>query len=691
MFVRRLVALSLLAAGCAAPEPPPDRVASLRHPGLLSAPAAGTPAAATLGRQREPLLAALAATSTRAEALRGLGQVQYAADLPAIVPFAADEAPAVRAAAAEAIGLLGIAWSPPTDEARAAAATALATAAGKESDAQVAVAQAWALGRIGGPATPPALLALLGHEVASVREEAALSLGLVGRFHPPADPAPLVAALDARAGDASPGVRVGVAFALANLPHPSARAAAGRLARDAEPDARAFAARALGKVAEEPSLLVALGGDPVARVRVEAVRGLQALRLRGGAGGPKAEAALIASARRYAVDATRGQQALAALPLEQLLRPVEGEPPRAAAEGAKAALVADGAPAHLLGDLAHLRCLAAIALVAADGRPGAIDGCSGGRLAPDAEAIFGARALGRAAKAGTLLPEGRAALLALATTAPLRVRAEALAALGPFAATEPAARAALVAAFAEADPAVVGAAAEALPASPIDDPEQLRVRLSAALDRFAGPADVEPAASLVACLGKLLPQAPTVRARLEALLQDPRRSVRDAASLALGVPPPSPAPAQLPAGPAGAETTLVLETAKGTIRARLDEAAAPVAVENLRALVRRGFFDGLTFHRVEPGFVVQGGDPRGDGVGGPGWAIPCENGRTRYTPGTLGMALSGKDTGGSQLFFATARAPHLEGRYTAFGQATVGLDVLERLRAGDAVVKARLE
>ncbi|HEV7503172.1 MAG TPA: peptidylprolyl isomerase, partial [Vicinamibacteria bacterium] len=95
----------------------------------------------------------------------------------------------------------------------------------------------------------------------------------------------------------------------------------------------------------------------------------------------------------------------------------------------------------------------------------------------------------------------------------------------------------------------------------------------------------------------------------------------------------------------------------------------------------------LTFHRVVPGFVIQGGDPRGDGNGGPGFALRDEFGERPYGRGVVGMALSGKDTGGSQLFITLAPAPHLDGRYTVFGWVASGMDVADKIRPGDVIEK----
>lgn len=112
---------------------------------------------------------------------------------------------------------------------------------------------------------------------------------------------------------------------------------------------------------------------------------------------------------------------------------------------------------------------------------------------------------------------------------------------------------------------------------------------------------------------------------------------------------------------------------------------APVTVLNFIDLAKSGFYNGLQFHRVIPAFVAQGGDPRGDGWGGPGWAIRNEDSDEPFRRGSVGMATSGKDTGGSQFFICFLSQPHLEGRYTVFGQVTDGMDIVDRIVRGDVI------
>jgi cyclophilin family peptidyl-prolyl cis-trans isomerase/HEAT repeat protein len=130
-----------------------------------------------------------------------------------------------------------------------------------------------------------------------------------------------------------------------------------------------------------------------------------------------------------------------------------------------------------------------------------------------------------------------------------------------------------------------------------------------------------------------------------------------------------------------------VETERGTMELVLFSDDAPVTVDNFVTLARRGYFDGQRFHRVVPNFVVQAGDPRGDGNGGPGYAIRDELNPHRYRRGTLGMALSGPNTGGSQFFVTHAPQPHLDGGYTVFGQLRDGDDVLDRIVQGDRIVR----
>jgi cyclophilin family peptidyl-prolyl cis-trans isomerase len=133
------------------------------------------------------------------------------------------------------------------------------------------------------------------------------------------------------------------------------------------------------------------------------------------------------------------------------------------------------------------------------------------------------------------------------------------------------------------------------------------------------------------------------------------------------------------------KVTATIHTARGQIRIELFPQEAPITVDSFVTLARRGFFNGVTFHRVVPNFVIQGGDPRGGGDGGPGYQIRCEINTRPYTRGAVGMALSGKDTGGSQFFITHSPQPHLDGGYTVFGRVVSGMEVVDRIERGDVI------
>jgi len=126
-----------------------------------------------------------------------------------------------------------------------------------------------------------------------------------------------------------------------------------------------------------------------------------------------------------------------------------------------------------------------------------------------------------------------------------------------------------------------------------------------------------------------------------------------------------------------------IHTNKGTMKLELFENDVPNTVHNFTGLIKKGFYDGLKFHRVIKHFMVQGGCPEGTGVGGPGYTIKCEIGPHKHQRGSLSMAHRGKDTGGSQFFICHDPQPHLDGKHTVFGKVIEGLEVLDAIEQGD--------
>ena len=137
-----------------------------------------------------------------------------------------------------------------------------------------------------------------------------------------------------------------------------------------------------------------------------------------------------------------------------------------------------------------------------------------------------------------------------------------------------------------------------------------------------------------------------------------------------------------------------INTEKGTMQAEFFTEDAPKTVANFIDLAKKGFYNGLTFHRVIPNFVIQGGCPKGDGTGGPGYNIVCElNGDNQYHDrGVLSMAHAGRNTGGSQFFICHSRqnTSHLDRNHTCFGRVTEGLDVIDAIQQGDKIISIEI-
>ncbi|MGE0489487.1 MAG: peptidylprolyl isomerase [Vulcanimicrobiota bacterium] len=133
-----------------------------------------------------------------------------------------------------------------------------------------------------------------------------------------------------------------------------------------------------------------------------------------------------------------------------------------------------------------------------------------------------------------------------------------------------------------------------------------------------------------------------------------------------------------------------IKTNKGTMVVELFDKDAPGTVDNFTSLINKGFYNGLTFHRVIDDFVIQGGCPRGDGTGGPGYQIKCEINSNKHLRGSLSMAHAGKDTGGSQFFVCHSPQPHLDGKHTVFGRVISGMEVVDAIRPGDVMEELKV-
>jgi len=137
-------------------------------------------------------------------------------------------------------------------------------------------------------------------------------------------------------------------------------------------------------------------------------------------------------------------------------------------------------------------------------------------------------------------------------------------------------------------------------------------------------------------------------------------------------------------------TRAIMETNKGTINLELFAQDAPNTVKNFVDLAEKGFYDGLSFHRVIPNFMIQGGCPLGTGTGGPDYQIKCEINPNKHLAGSLSMAHAGRNTGGSQFFICHSPQSHLDGVHTVFGK-TEDMDVVNAIRKGDKIVSVKIE
>ncbi|MEQ1898898.1 MAG: HEAT repeat domain-containing protein [Vicinamibacterales bacterium] len=276
------------------------------------------------------------------------------------------------------------------------------------------------------------------------------------------------------------------------------------------------------------------------------------------------------------------------------------------------------------------------------------------------------------ALAATRSPEALAALMAGLKAEDLVVRAEAARGLGAIKATASVRALADAVEDWKADPQYVARVA-AIEALSLIDP------VAAAPILRAGLGDRDWAVRVR--VGELLAGIPQAGG--------PPQPLQDAATAAR----PAPASREIPqeewawllAPPFSPHARIEMD--RGMVELELDILGAPQTVANFMSLARRGFFDGVPVHRVVTNFVVQGGDPRGDGEGGPGYTIRDEPNLGTYGRGTVGMALDWRDTGGSQFFVTLGPQPQLDGRYTAFGRVVEGMEVVDEIRRGDFVRK----
>jgi cyclophilin family peptidyl-prolyl cis-trans isomerase/HEAT repeat protein len=616
----------------------------------------------TRGFDAETLQAAAKSpdAEARARAALCLGRLGDDRGRPLLVALLNDSQASVRATAAFAAG---IAQDPSlTSE----LASRLA-----DADPQVAAAAAKAVGHLAAPEGRDALISAIPR-AASPEPKAAI-LQALWRY---AD-APSARAAASFASDPDPRVRAGATYALARKPQEASLNALTAALENGDPDTAALAARALGLLGKKESLepLAAVLESSKAPLVTNALLALEAI-LENNPGSTLSEARKN-RVLTLAGDVNPGY----ALPALRLLRQFVGADREALRRVWAIAMTGQG----------RRRQVALDSLVAAlrERSKDALDRAVESREVPLRAAV---------AESLAFLPQAAAApyRARLANDPEVLVRLALLSSLKTADAVQEN-RVFVDRCLADPNAGIRAAAVEALALT--TDPAVLPA-LAAALAASRGESDPDVPIAVLAAAEKMRGEA-AARSLVEAAYKDPRPLVARLARLALvrsfraeaaNLPAPvypgrSPADYAALLAEAARPWVARVETARGVFTIRLLGSQAPNTVANFVALARKPYFDGVAIHRVVPNFVVQDGDPTGTGNGGPGYEIRDEINPVPYLRGTVGMALSGPDTGGSQWFVTHSPQPHLDGIYTVFGQVVGGQEVVDRIEQGDRILR----
>jgi len=540
-----------------------------------------------------------------------------------------------------------------------------------EVDARRAVVRA--LGRVARGDGRAALVALAATDSA-VRADALQAIGVGGARAPwPASTAGLAATVQGALRHADPIVRRAAAYAVFRQRELDRdRVATLALVDETDPETLIHLLRALSRTVSAAHARLAHADW---RVQVEAVRAL----VRGSTPLPVDEilAILDTESSALAADPHRAGTAHVVMAVCDALVNAPRE---------RTVEMLDDVVSRLSAVHPRASCACAVARDAQEVQVDAITRCGGG-MSPDERRLLEVRMIARAHIANDEQVKALAPFLAYPNV-PLRMAAAGVLVEhpGPAASNLASHRLAV-----ETDAAVAGTLLAVIEADR-DHPLSASL-LGAVIDRFKGVTRFEEAEPLLAAL--------RLSSRLRALDGDPLREslsvhpiphVRTAASaVPYGERDPLPH-ARIDTAPTKRGPSMArIETERGTFRIALDHVRAPVAAANFIALAAGGALAQTGFHRVVADFVIQGGDPRGDGSGGPGYTIPCENSDAPFETGVVGMALAGKDTGGSQFFVTHAPQPHLDGRYTVFGRVVEGQGVVDAIVEGDRILAVDLE
>lgn len=553
-----------------------------------------------------------------------------------------------------------------------------------------------ALSRCGSPSAALTISSFLVHEDPVLRGEAALSLGLLKKRLPKVSD-DYAKSLGPLIRDPAPEVRFGAAYALARFPSPEAAVQLIFGLSDKDPEVRMWSVIGLGKSGSDPSVFDAVMRDPDWRVRAAAASAL-------GVGAGANESAASRAVRRLDTLASvafervaKGQPLLSGRAMHVLRAAITGaeaagKPGRAVLEQLeRATWETKNLPTAATQDLAQVQCAAAAALDRLDGTSKRIQTCGRGVFMEWRRKVLWLEL--RAKQGGK---DAVSDILPFTLNADPKLRTAAVVALAEIMTAE--ATDALLSRLDSNDLLVASSALEMLSRKDRTKlrPPALAERLLDTLQRLLAQPDdslIVGALDAIALLGN---DAMPLLGRMRELSRDPRPAVRRRAAAVreklTGKPQPfGPNPrgpmVQPPALRFG-QTELVLETVRGTVVMGLDGDRAPRFAGVLAFLAERGDYNGLTFHRVVSGFVAQGGCPRGDGWGGPGYTVAGETSPQPFSRGAIGIATNGRDTGGSQFFFMHAYHPHLDGGYPWVGRVIEGIDVVDALQPDDRILRA---
>jgi cyclophilin family peptidyl-prolyl cis-trans isomerase/HEAT repeat protein len=622
----------------------------------------------------------------RSAALRAIARIEDPGAAALAAPLIADSDPNVAAWAAFAVGQAG----EPAEGALVAALSGTSPAMDRV---------ALALGRAASATAARSLAALFFDARPKVRAAALLASGVAKkRLGARLTSVPFLGGLVDAGADPDRDVRYGAIYALMRFAGPSlAPAATGALVRalgDTDPEIRANAARGLSAASVGAGALDSALADPDWRVRVEVARALGEL------------------GRRSAAEAAVAKPRLAQLFQKELERLRRGDPLRtglathvlqAAIESAAKldkvgrSLIEDLAAELAQGerfapdaapDRARLGCATAFELDLANRTVDRVRNCGDASLPAWRRWQFEARLLGR------LGPEQLDTLRRFTLHEDPRVRVAAVEAIGEISGER--AVQALTELLGSSEPYLASAAAEGLGHQLTQGyrPTTLVEDLRRALRNTVTVRDPSLAVSVLDTIAALRTEAAPLLSELDTLVKDPRPAIRRrvaVARAALAARPLEPYGAHPPEAalptPSNARTVLRLSTPRGAVTLEIFGELAPRAAGTVVSLAGSGFYAGKTFHRVVSDFVVQGGCPRGDGYGGPGYAILDEPSLLPFVRGALGVATSGRDTGGSQLFVMHSYQPHLDGAYTLLGRVVEGMEAVDALQPDDRILE----